>query len=173
MEGHNEITPRQKVMKIKRIMKRTGLDKKDASMFLKLMLTNERFTAFKGKALAFKIAKNKGVTIEDAMKMIMKRRKNRQQNNAMDNLIGGMGDASSTIGDLESLSLENEFDDFETQSLEEEFDDFETQSLEEEFDDFAGKDYVNKNSKMLIVVGVALFLILTPMGKRLVKKITG
>ena len=161
MAGYNEITPRQKVMKIKRIMKRTGLDKKDASMFLKLMLTNERFTAFKGKALAFKIAKNKGVTIEDAMKMIMKRRKNRQQNNAMDNLTGGMGDASSTIGDLESLSLENEFDDFETQSL------------EEEFDDFAGKDYVNKNSKMLIVVGVALFLILTPMGKRLVKKITG
>ncbi len=42
----------------------------------------------------------------------------------MDNLTGGMGDASSTIGKLESQSLENEFDDFETQSLEEEFDDF-------------------------------------------------
>jgi hypothetical protein len=149
MAGHNEITGEQKVTKIKRIMKRTGLDKKDASMFLKLMLTNERFTTFKGKALAFKVAKNKGITIEDAMKMIMKRRKNRQQNNAMDNLTGGMGDASSTIGDLESLSLEEEFDDFE------------------------GQDFVKKNSKMLIVVGIGLFLLFTPMGKGLIKKITG
>ena len=89
------------------------------------------------------------------------RRKKRQENNAMDNLTGGMGDASSTIGELESQSLENEFDDFETQSL------------EEEFDDFAGKDFIKKNSKMLIVVGVGLFLIFTPMGKGLVKKITG
>ena len=142
-------------------MKRTGLDKKDASMFLKLMLSNERFTTFKGKAHAFRVAKKKGITIEDAMKMIMMRRKKRQENNAMDNLTGGMGDASSTIGELESQSLENEFDDFETQSL------------EEEFDDFAGKDFIKKNSKMLIVVGVGLFLIFTPMGKGLVKKITG
>lgn len=161
MAGHTEITPRQKVRKIKRIMKRTGLDKKDASMFLKLMLTNERFTTFKGKAFAFKVAKKKGITIEDAMKLITKRRMKRAENNAMDNLTGGMGDASSTIGELENQSLENEFDDFETQSL------------EEEFDDFAGQDFIKKNSKMLIVVGVGLFLLFTPMGKGLVKKITG
>ena len=35
----------------------------------------------------------------------------------MDNLTGGMGDASSTIGKLESQSLEKEFDDFEHEEV--------------------------------------------------------
>ena len=150
-------------------MSRTGLDKKDAGMFLKLMLTNERFKTFKGKAWAFKLAKRKGLTIEDAMKLIMKRRKKRAENNAMDNLVGGMGDASSTIGDLETQSLEEEFEDMDGDYG----DELETESLEEEFDDFDGKTFIKKNQKMLIVVGIGLFLLFTKTGKGLIKKISG
>ena len=148
MSGHLEITPQQKTNKIKRIMKRTGFGKAEASRFLKLLLTNERFKGYKGKVWAFKMASKKGLSIDDAMKLITKRRKKREENNAMDNLTGGDGDASSTIETLETQSLENEYDDFD------------------------GKEFVTKN-KMYIIVGIGAFLLFTKMGKGLIKKITG
>lgn len=126
-----EITAREKALKIRRIMKRTKLSKKDASMFLNLLLTNKRFAKCKNKLSAFKLAKKDGITINDAMKVITKRRKARQENNAMDNLI------------------------------------------DNEYNNFDGKNFIKKNSKMLIIVGVGVFLLFTPMGKGLIKKITG
>ena len=126
-----EITAREKAIKIRRIMKRTKLSKKDASMFLNLLLTNKRFAKCKNKLSAFKLAKKDGITINDAMKLISKRRKARQENNAMDNLI------------------------------------------DSEYNNFDGKNFIKKNSKMLIIVGVGVFLLFTPMGKGLIKKITG
>lgn len=126
-----EITAREKALKIRRIMKRTKLSKKDASMFLNLLLTNKRFAKCKNKLSAFKLAKKDGITINDAIKLISKRRKARQENNAMDNLI------------------------------------------DSEYNNFDGKNFIKKNSKMLIIVGVGVFLLFTPMGKGLIKKITG
>lgn len=126
-----EITAREKALKIRRIMKRTKLSKKDASMFLNLLLTNKRFAKCKNKLSAFKLAKKDGITINDAMKLISKRRKARQENNAMDNLI------------------------------------------DSEYNNFDGKNFIKKNSKMLIIVGVGVFLLFTPMGKGLITKITG
>jgi hypothetical protein len=126
-----EITAREKSLKIRRIMKRTKLSKKDASMFLNLLLTNKRFAKCKNKLSAFKLAKKEGMTINDAMNLISKRRKEKQENNAMDNLI------------------------------------------DNEYNHFDGKNFIKKNSKMLIIVGVGVFLLFTPMGKGLIKKITG
>lgn len=126
-----EITAREKALKIRRIMKRTKLSKKDASMFLNLLLTNKRFAKCKNKLSAFKLAKKEGITINDAMKLISKRRKARQENNAMDNLI------------------------------------------DSEYNNFDGQNFIKRNSKTLIIVGVGVFLLFTPMGKGLIKKITG
>ena len=156
-----DLTPRAKIRKIKNIMKRTGLPKKDAGMFLKLMLSNERFKTFRGKAFAFKVAKKKGLSIDDAMKLITKRRMRRKEQTSLDNLTG----ASQNLGELETQALEEQFDDADGG--------FETQALEEQFDDFAGGDFIKKNQKMLIVVGIGVFLLFTKTGKGLIKKITG
>ncbi len=159
MAEHTEITPQAKVRKIKKIMKRTGLGKNDANKFLELMLRNERFQTFKGKAFAFKLAKRKGITIDDAMKMIMKRRKQRAEETSLDNLTG----ASQKVGELETQALEEQFDDADGG--------FEMQSLEEQFDDFEGGGFIQKNRNLLIVVGIGILLLFTKQGKELIKKL--
>ena len=85
----------------------------------------------------------------------------RKEATSLDNLTG----ASQNLGELETQALEEQFDDADGG--------FETQALEEQFDDFAGGDFIKKNQKMLIVVGIGVFLLFTKTGKGLIKKITG
>ena len=51
------LTQQAKYRKVRRIMKKMGLSKKDALIFLHLMTTNENFRGFKGKKRAFLLAK--------------------------------------------------------------------------------------------------------------------
>tara|TARA_B100000963_G_scaffold334256_1_gene327301 strand:- start:999 stop:1430 length:432 start_codon:yes stop_codon:yes gene_type:complete len=139
------LTQQAKYRKVRRIMKKMGLSKKDALIFLHLMTTNENFRGFKGKKRAFLLAKKQGISIGDAMNEVAKRRAERKANNALDNLTG----ASQTIAELE------------------------TQELEEKFSDFDGGDFIKKNGKVLIVVGLTAFLLFTKMGKKIVKDMIG
>lgn len=139
------LTQQAKHRKVRRIMKKLGLSKKDALIFLQLLSTNENFRGFKGKKRAFLLAKERGISIGEAMNAVAKRRAERQANNALDNLTG----ASQTIAELE------------------------TQELEEKFSDFDGGEFIKKNGKTLIVVGLTAFLLFTKMGKKIVKDMLG
>lgn len=139
------LTQQAKYRKVRQIMKKTGLSKKDALIFLHLMTTNENFRGFKGKKRAFLLAKKQGISIGEAMTAVAKRRAERKANNALDNLTG----ASQTIAELE------------------------TQELEEKFSDFDGGNFIKENGKILIVIGLTAFLLCTKMGKKIVKDMIG
>lgn len=188
-----EISEKSKVRRVKRIMKRTGLPKGDAMRFLELLHKNERFKAFKNKKWAFKLAKKRGLSIDEAMKHILKRKLDRAKDTSLNNLTGGEGDASSTIGDLETQDLEERMSDSDTydnydddedyteeeeMDLEEEFSnldnalvELEEEEEDDDFDGFDAKAFAKKNKTMLIVGGAVLILFFTKMGKDLVKKI--